>query len=227
MKKIIFLLFFTFLLFMRFTNIKDHKYGRFQTFDEYNMIGIKDSILKNPYIFIKKESDTIFIKFSEKKYKDIRYINRGKYWYSITEKELENSSRGHISSTYEYAEKFIYNDTILLYYFKVDDTHRALENNIYRIKYGDYLTVKTKSTEVNIFYGNDLKISSNENSRFKELKLLAETYKKNLTDERIIGVYQPQYYCFYNKIIKNDTLYVYRKKIKTTILMVVFQTLDY
>lgn len=213
MKNIV--LFFIVLVFLyaSIASMYKEKYDRYQSFDEYKMEGIEVPNLKSPFILMEKDDKTIHIKFSEGKYNDIQYVNRGEYWHSISKNNLENCNQGYTPIT-EFYEKFIYNDTILIYCFKIEDSHEAIEKNIFKIKSDDYLIVRTRCTEVNIFYDESIRISFEESSRFEELKSLAKNYRNSFTDQKIIGVYQPKQYKYYNKIESNDTLYIYEKNSK-------------
>lgn len=65
------------------------KFCKYQTFDEYKMQPI-GKVKKSPYVFVRKEKDTIWVAVSSEKNRKVRYVRCGTYWYSQEHFNLEN-----------------------------------------------------------------------------------------------------------------------------------------
>ena len=89
------------------------------------MEGIANKRIKRPCVFIKRESDTIFVIKSNDKDNVIKYINRGSYWHAVIQIKEPCSCMGMDKRI---CEKFIYNDTVVEYEYilKVNNERHAL-----------------------------------------------------------------------------------------------------
>lgn len=182
-------------------------YDKYQTFNEFELKGVNSPKLQSPFIFLKRESDTIFVVKSNKKDETIKYINMGKYWYTSMRTEekptFEERSLGaklKIERLPQICEKFIFNDTIVEYVYLLQDETQRLSQEIY---------VKTKDSILNlVIQDDDIK---NINNPYNEIINFVRAYKK-LFPYNDNQTYQPRFYYLFEKQIIGDTLYLSETK---------------
>jgi len=188
-------------------------YVKYQTFDEYRLEGVGNPNIKCPYVFVKKEFDTIFVIKSNERKKVITYINRGNYWYSKSIIEVKPPSfafgrQYKLDMTPTVYEKFIYNDTVIEYRYQYHHQYKKTENgylidSLKRTNRGIFVHTKKDCIILSIQY-NDIK---NYDDPFKEIKEFVTNYKE------IFPLYSPGYQprCFsmYEKQIKGNVFSVY------------------
>lgn len=182
-------------------------YDKYQTFNEFDLKGVNSPKLQSPFIFLKRESDTIFVIKSNKKDEIIEYVNKGEYWYrsfKIEEKPtIEERFLGRqykIDRTPISCEKFIFNDTIIEYTYFIEESNKRSNSSIY---------VKTKDSILNlVIQDDDIK---NINNPYNEIINFVRAYKK-LFPYNDNQTYQPRFYYLFEKQIIGDTLYLYETK---------------
>lgn len=183
-------------------------YKKFQTFNEYQLKGVpgvKKDVFIDPYIYVKKNIDTIIVITSDNKDKKYLYINKGDYWYNLRTSNVPAHSKNckEAISTIYYFEKFIYNDTILSYKyirdFEFSDTGQV---------FCRYLTIETKWNYTDLIY-NKRYYRFDENDKFFQLRNLARHYKDSFPYYSKKPEYQPRYYRFYNKVFRDGKLFIY------------------
>jgi len=193
-------LFFSLILLFTSFQMKGQKgYVRYQTFDEYKLKGAGHSNIREPYVLVKKERDTIFVIKSNDKGKTIKYINKGKYWYSesiIKVKEPPVGSLWLLDMSPTVYEKFIYNNIIVEYKY-------WLNNELER--YGSYIYIHTKKKCIELVIQNsDI---TNYDDPFNEIKELVINYKT------VFSLYSPDYH-------QSRCYYIYEKQIEGNIFSV-------
>lgn len=224
MKKLITILTISSILFTSCNQIPKG-YMKYQTFDEYSLKGVNSNKeIVNPYVIIKREKDTItvricrsygfvskllnYISSKNPKYVNlgdygnngelIKYINKGKYWYNITKEQTD--PRLYFTTECDtvpyYTEKFIYNDTILRYGYYMDDNDKKGTENF---------TLITRNNEICLSPGS---FRLSPESKFIQLKNLFADYKHKYPN--YISEHQKSSYTFHNKVLKGDTLFLYK-----------------
>lgn len=176
-------------------------YVKYQTFDEYKLMGIGHSDIRDPYVLVKKEADTIFVIKSNDSEKTIKYVNKGDYWHTILQIEEELPFFERI------CEKFIYNDTIIeyeyLYIHKTGYLTDSLKRSNQRRNSGIYIHTKKDCLILSIAK-DDIK---NYDDPFNEIKELVINYKE------IFPYYSPgsqtRWHTKYEKHIEWNTLSIY------------------
>ena len=196
------------LLFMLSCQIKQQNgYIQYQTFDEYKLIGVGNTEIKEPYVLVKKELDTIFVIKSNDKEKVIKYINKGDYWYSKSIIEVEAPPDEEepclLDMTPTVCEKFIYNDTIIEYKYQYDYQIGSSKRNNQRIM-SDILVHTKKNCLILSIQDDDI---TNYDDPFNELKAFVTNYKE------IFPLYSPgdqlRYCTIYEKRIERNILSIY------------------
>jgi len=178
------------------------------------MTGIYEdtNLLKLPFVWIKDNSDTILIKYSNKLvhipfiYDTLLiYINKGNHWYNKqtfrTESDFALDCACDTSTDYLIQHKYIYHDTILTYNYTT---------NYYGIqKWGEVLHIDTYNKIINIYLGNNF--YSDVKNLFQELQNLACNYEKNMSIQQAGKNNSRNTYKEFRKIIRNDTLFLYEE----------------
>ena len=181
-------------------------YVKYQTFDEYKMEGVGyDKKIKRPYVFVKKEVDTISVIKSNDRDKVIKYVNRGDYWHTIFQIAEK------LSYIETICEKFIYNDTVIEYKYKyshqygylcagiIDSSKRS--NQRYHC---DIFVHTKKDCLILSIQSNDIK---NYDAPFSEIKEFV------INHNEIFPLYSPDYqlrwYSIYKKQVKDNILSIY------------------
>ncbi len=190
-------------LFYSMTN--SDEYIKYQTFDEYTLSGIKFSsdTIKEPYILVKNKRDTIFVMFSNQKHEvPIKYIKKDNYWYNIIVEDNYCEPGFKCETDFNRCfEKYIYNDTIVIYqYYK----NIILDENL---NWGGTITIETKNSRIWLSF-NSSKYIDLEN-KFQSVKYLVDNYKTEFLCDS--NAYQTHSYQYFNKIIKGDSLFLYKK----------------
>lgn len=201
---ILFFLFFN--LCFVFENEKSRK--EFKTFNEYRLMGVPfTDANRELYVIVDEYDDSIKVQISDDLSNPIIYINKGKYWFSISSKCLD--SGGKVKAM-KYIEKYIYNDTILKYNYTVflhgDTVSRGNESII----------IETEKSSLNLSYDKEISDMILEKGdqmyRFEILKLIVNNYEGIFVPMTYpIIVYPIRNFIFNTKKISNDTLYIYNK----------------
>jgi len=178
---------------------KYNDYTKYQTFNENELKGEGTKNIKKPCVFVKEEQDTIFVIKSNRKDEVLKYVNKGEYWCRYIKIQGKPSNL-KLSTTPKIYERFITKDTIIEYYYYLEDGNRIDE------------TIKLKINNICItLIDNNLKFSD-INNPFPELKFIVDNYKENYPSKSTAIDYQPKYYYVYEKEISKDYLYVYELK---------------
>jgi len=184
-------------------------YVRYQTFDEYKMEGVGAEKIKRPYVLVKKENDTIFVKKIVKKkgknrcnctVKEIKYINKGDYWHTTIRPESKRTliarPRPCIPIFYE---KFIFNDTIVEYQYSLKYGLKEVR------RVAQYIHIHTKKDCVILsLQDNDIK---NYGNPYNEVKEFVINYKEIFP--LYSSGYQPRYYTIFEKQIEGNIFSIY------------------
>jgi hypothetical protein len=115
-------------------------YVKYQTFNEYKLEGVNSSHIKNPYVFVKKELDTVFVIKSNDRRSVMTYINKGEYWFYQEPEEIQKGFIDKVLSKSIWkifshpkgvdktlSKKFITNDTIFIFsYLIMPGTDRGI-----------------------------------------------------------------------------------------------------
>ena len=183
------------------------EYTKYQTFDEYKLMGVRRFIIREPYVLVKKELDTIFVIKSNDRNKLIKYVNRGAYWYSklIIEEPLPDDGVIYLlDTTPTICEKFIYNDTVIEYKYQ----YRHLSgDSIYRSNRRsnrDILVHTKKDCIILSIQDDDIK---NYDDPFNEIKEFVLNYKEIFP--LYSPGYQPRCYSIFEKQIKGNIISIY------------------
>lgn len=191
-------------MFLLSCQMKDlNGYDKCQTFNEFELKGVNSPNLQPPFIFLKKESDTIFVIKSNKKDETIKYVNKGRYWYSSTKLEEKPTFeerffgvRLKIERFPQICEKYIFNDTIIEYVYLIGDKSQRFMQNIY---------VKTKNSILYLsIQDDDIK---NTDDPYMEIINFVHNYKALFLYYTFD--YQPIYYRFFEKQISGGTFCLY------------------
>lgn len=210
------LLFFSFNV--GFTTFDQKNVERFKTFDEYKLqaIPFTGSQERNVYVLIKERKDSIIVRLYNDLEKTITYINRGNYWYSKDSTILDVSENVW---AIEHNKKYIYNDTILNYNYLL---HYYGDSAVL----GDsHIMIETKHSSLLLF--NDHSISrkineiDDESTQFMMLWRIVNDYENIYIRMKYpIVIYPTRSYDYYNKVIRNDSLYKYgTDKLKNNICL--------
>lgn len=177
-------------------------YTKYQTFNEYTLKGVSanNDKIKSPYVFVKEEADTISIIVSSQKENVIKYINKGDYWYNLRIEKIDYQPDCKCDTTPLYYEKFIYNDTILLYNCRIKDG----------IQYSHSLILETENNYTYISPPDNMEIKGE--FIFANLKKLAKNYKNLIPYYSRGPEHQPCFYESFTKVFKENKLYLYENK---------------
>ena len=181
-------------------------YRVYKTFDEYAMKEIPFKITEKkslPYAMVKRNDDTIrvLLCFADTtQNQSIVYINKGKYWYNLKKYQTDPILYYFTlcDTVPTYTERYIQNDTIWEYEYEIENF--ILESNS--------LTRHTRNDKVWISVPDTFRIS--ESNRLDSIKNFISLYSEKYPYHNS-KKYQPIYYSYYNKILRNDTLYIYEK----------------
>jgi len=179
-------------------------YVKYQTFDEHKLKGVGRFNIKEPYVLVKKELDTIFvIKSNDRGNNVLRYINKGKFWYyQEPEKQQDECMINSIS------KRFITNDTVFVF------THFSMTGSTHAT-----IVIATKK-ELTVIRGCKI-LFDNEENVFKKIQNIASIYKDSFpySDEADDIPYSDDEYengfCWYQtfiKVFKGKQLYLYDSK---------------
>ena len=185
---------------------KRDTYRVYKTFDEYAMKEIPFRITEKkslPYAMVKRNDDTIrvLLCFADTtQNQSIVYINKGEYWYNLKKYQTDPILYYFTlcDTVPTYTERYIQNDTIWEYKYNIRNS--ILESIS--------LTRHTRNNEVYISVPDTFRIS--ESNRLDSIKNFISLYSEKYpyyTSKKI----QPIHYSYYNKILRNDTLYIYEK----------------
>lgn len=141
------------------------QFVRYQTFDEYKMEGITNKRIRRPCVFIKWESDTIFVIKSNDKDNVIKYINCGSYWHAVIQIKEPCSCMGMDKRI---CEKFIYNDTVVEYEYILKPNNKRSAQTIAVNTKDKCLFLSLKSNEID-----------NKIAPFDEIMEIINKYKNN------------------------------------------------
>jgi len=190
------------LLFTSF-QIKGQKdYVKYQTFDEHKLRGIGRFNIKEPYVFVKKELDTIFvIKSNDRRNNILKYINKREFWYH---QEPEEPQDGCMIKSI--SKRFVTNDTVFVF------THSPM------IWLTDATILIATKKEITVIRGCKI-LFDNEENVFKKIQNIASIYKDSFPyrDEDEDLPYSDDEYglCWYQtfiKVYKGKKLYLYDSK---------------
>ncbi|MCL2131017.1 MAG: hypothetical protein FWH36_00960 [Lentimicrobiaceae bacterium] len=188
----------TVLILLLFTSfqMKDNKeYVKYQTFDEYKLKGVGRFNIKEPYVLVKKELDTIFVIKSNDRSNVLKYINKGEFWYHQVPEEPQDDG-----ITKSISKKFITNDTMFVF-------------NHFPMPWSTFTTIviETKK-EVTVIEGCEI-LFDNEENVFKKIQNIASNYKNSLSyrDEKD-GRPDNGWYQTFIKVYKGKQLYLYDVK---------------
>ena len=190
-----------------YCQIESNEYVKYQTFDEYKLMGVVCSDIKEPYVLAKKELDTIFVIRSNDSEKIIKYISKGAYWYSKSIIYVDTIPLAKQILWPTIYEKFIFDNTVIEYRYLLNDNLEKIDQYIY---------VHTKKDCIILaIQDNDIK---NDAVHYNEIKEFVMNYKK------IFPLYSPGYQPrsrrIYEKHIEGNILSIYRidKKNKKIVL---------
>lgn len=187
-------------------------YVKYQTFDEYKMEGIGTKKIKRPYVLVKKENDVIFVKKIEKNkgtnecncVEEIKYINKGDYWYAAIKSEPNRTSSKRsrriipMPCTPIFYEKFIFSDTVVEYKYIY-----SLKNSIKRLNQFIYINTKEYCIILSI-EENEIK---NQDEPYNEIEKLVANYKEIFPLHSSSN--SSRYYSVFEKHIEKDILSIY------------------
>jgi len=184
------------------------EYTKYQTFDEYKLMGVRRFIIREPYVLVKKELDTIFVIKSNDRNKLIKYINRGAYWYSKSIIEVEpppdDGEQYLLDMTSTVCEKFIYNDTVIEYKYQYRHLSGDSIDRSNRRSNSDILVHTKKDCIILSIQDDDIK---NYDDPFNEIKEFVLNYKE------IFPLYSPEiqlpWYSIFEKHIDGNILSIY------------------
>jgi len=178
------------------------EYTKYQTFDEYKLMGVGNTNIKEPYVLIKKELDTIFVIKSNDREKVVTYINKRDYWYSKTIIEVEappdNGELYKLDMTPTVCEKFIYNDIIVEYNYLLDDKLKRFGSDIYVHTKKDCIKLAIQDSDI-----------TNYDDPFNEIKAFVVNYKKIFPAYPYPAIYEPRYYTMLEKHVEGNVLTIY------------------
>lgn len=179
---------------------------RFKTFNEYELKGIPfDNQETDLYVLVDEQEDTVKVQISNNLSGPVVYINKQDYWFSLS--TIRTDVTFNVWSI-EYNEKYIFNDTVLNYNYII---HKDLSG----IYFGsDYILVETKYKKLYLWYDNEItdviREKEDESYRFKTIKRLVNDYEDIFIRRKYpYFIYPIRYYYSYNKVLKNDTLFLY------------------
>jgi len=180
-----------------FYQIEDSKeFVKYQTFDEYKLMGVGLIDIKEPYVLVKKELDTISIIRSTDSEKVIKYINKKGYWYSKSIIYVDTIKGTKQRLTPTVYEKFIFNDTVIEYKY-------LLENNLERWMQRIYIHTKKDCIILSI-QNDDIQ---NHDDPYNEIREFVTNYKEIFP--LYSPGYQPRCYFMFEKQLKEDVLSIY------------------
>ena len=140
-------------------------YVKYQTFDEQKLKGVGRFNIKEPYVLVKKELDTIFvIKSNDRRNNVLKYINKGEFWYHQVPQEQPQGER----IVKPLIKIFITNDTIFVLY------HSPIAGSTFTS-----IIIETKK-ETTLIEGYPI-LFDNEENVFKQIQNIASTYKDSLS----------------------------------------------
>jgi len=186
-------------------------YVKYQTFDEHKLKGVGRFNIKEPYVLVKKELDTIFvIKSNDRGNNVLRYINKGKFWYY---QEPDEPQDGCMEKSI--SKKIITNDTVFVFsHFPMTWSEHATIITI---------IIDTKK-EITIIKGCEI-LFDNEENVFKKIQNIASIYEDSLSYRNFFKeiqneedsdeeVYRPEngWYQTFIKVYKGKKLYLYDSK---------------
>lgn len=188
------------LLFISFSQMKDNKgYIKYQTFDEYKLIGVGTFNIKEPYVLVKKELDTIFVIKSNDRNNILTYVNKGKFWYYQPKEQQKIHNDSIIGVITTISEKFIINDTIFVFSYFPTLTYSKI-------------TIHTKKGKT-VIEGCKI-IFDNEENVYEKIRDIASNYKDSISYRE--GDLRPDngWYETFNKVFKSNLLYLYDSRDK-------------
>ncbi len=178
-------------------------YQKYQTFDEYSLKGITDGDIYPPYVYVKKGKDTICVLKSDNLENNIKYVNMGDYWYSF----LKIEDKPNLFSRLFYKcwdlpvvyEKFIFNDTIMMYKYMLNEDLKIIDSDIIvkTYKYNLYISVPDSSI-------SDI---SDKDNLFRKMKNIVINYKKYIP--KITSNHETSFYRLYEKVINQHSYTLY------------------
>ncbi|MDR1792047.1 MAG: hypothetical protein LBR36_01185 [Bacteroidales bacterium] len=192
------------------------------------MAGIETKKIKRPYVLVKEENDTIFVKKSNDKRKVIKYVNKGDYWY--TKLQIKEG----LHSLNEFCEKFICKDTVIEYLYLLKFIYNSCFDTISKykkllkidlnnldslIKYKELLGIDFKRlndaicihTRQECIYLviQDTDIQYHDNP-FTEIKEFARNYQEIFPPYYPhSSEYKPRFYVVYEKHIEKNIFSIY------------------
>lgn len=182
-------------------------YEKYRTFDEYSLQGVgkSDTIQTKPYVAAKFDEEKISVLIFDKngKIRKMEYFNKGEYWYSSYKLKLESFPKCRCDTTPAFFEKFIFNDTIMVYHYinhSVGSKKIKVIESLYYITKEDFIILSDTSP---------LLIDST--NIFKSLSNKRIELKNQYTQADIGRDYNPRIFSTYSKGFKGDTMFVYER----------------
>lgn len=180
-------------------------YEKYRTFDEYSLQGVgkSDTIRTKPFIAAKFDEEKISVLIFDKngRTRKMEYLNKGSYWYSSYKLKLESFPKCRCDTTPAFFEKFIFNDTIMVYHYinhSIGSKKIKVIESIYFITKEDFSIVSDTSPLI-----------IDSTNIFKSLSSKRLEFKKQHTQMRISGENNPRMYSTYGKDFRGDTMFVY------------------
>lgn len=182
-------------------------YKIYRTFDEYTLKGVGQSVdkLKKPFIAAKFGKDKISVLVFDKNgdVRQFEYNDNGDYWHTLYKIQLKYDPKNVCDTTPLVIEKFIFDDTIMVYQYYYDS------NKSNKKKGDEFLYLITKRNCVWLSDTSQLIIDSAD--MYKSLKKNFVDYQNSYARWDFRVGYQPRTYVLYNKEYRGDTMFIYER----------------
>lgn len=183
------------------------EYDKYQTFNEFKMIG-EGEVIDSPFVYVKKKNNLIYIRVSNNLDSVIRYEynKESGYWYN--ERYIDWAKRqftkNDIYGPRKYS-RYIFSDTII----EMKESIEMDENNNGNNYLGTQFFVKTPKGCLLIQFSEE-KVELSQKEKLNDIKRIIANYNMRtnlMTIDRYVSIFRGDGFLWFDKEIKDDTLF--------------------
>ena len=184
------------------------EYNKYQTFNEFKMIG-EGEVIDSPFVYVKKKNNSIYVRVSNNLDSVIRYEyhKESGYWYNerYIDWDKRYFTKNDIYGPRKYS-RYIFCDTIIEIIESTIEMDEIKNGNNY---FGTQFFVKTPKGCLLIQFSEE-KVELSQKEKLNDIKRIIANYNMRtnlMTIDRYVSIFRGDGFLWFDKEIKGDTLF--------------------